>query len=113
MPTIPGHIHWKHQSPGSACHSKYQLAQGKHSASLDDYRTIREKEKVHFPKDILEVGVLLSRYAVLCQTLFQGTGHNNPLVETLWALAASINNLVTFIAERYQQVARIPAVSHL
>ena len=42
-----------------------QLAQGEHSASLDDYRTIREKETVRFPKDIMEVGITLGRYAVL------------------------------------------------
>ena len=90
-----------------------QLAQGKHSASLDDYRTIREKEKVRFPKDILEVGITLSRYAVLCQALFQGTGPVHPLVETLWALTASLNNSVTFIAERYQQLVHVPAVSQI
>ena len=59
-----------------------QIAQGKQSASLADYRTLREKEKIRFPHDIMEVCITLGRYAVLCQALFQGTGEDNPLVST-------------------------------
>lgn len=57
-----------------------QLAQGEHQASLADYRMLREKEKVKFPRDTMEVCITLSRYAVLCQTLFGGTGSPNPAV---------------------------------
>lgn len=90
-----------------------QLAQGEQSASLEDYRTIREKEKVRFPRDIMEVGITLSRFAVLCQALFQGTEPRNPLVESLWHLTAAMHNAVPFISERFQQVARNPAVANV
>ena len=61
-----------------------QLAQGEHTASLSDYRTLREQEKVKFPRDITDVVITLGRFAVLCQTLFQGTGPDNPLVSAMW-----------------------------
>ena len=50
-----------------------QLAQGEHQSNLADYCSIlREKEKVTFPRDIMEVCITINRYAVLCQILFQG-----------------------------------------
>ena len=65
-----------------------QLAQGEHSASLADVRTIREGEKVKFPLNATEVTVTLLRYAVLCQTLFQGAGDDHPFVDALWLFLA-------------------------
>lgn len=53
-------------------------------------------------------------YAVLCQTLFQGAGPSNPLVENLWQLTAAMQkNAVPFIAERFQQVSRTPAIANV
>ena len=60
-----------------------QLAQGEHNATLADIRTIREGEKNKFPLNISEVCITLFRYAVLCQTLFQGAGPKHPFVEAL------------------------------
>ena len=37
-----------------------QLSQGEQSASLTDYRTLRETEKVRFPRDVSEVCITLS-----------------------------------------------------
>ena len=90
-----------------------QLAQGDHNASLEDYQAIREKEKLRFPRDTLEVGITLTRYAVLCQTLFQGPGPTNPFVDCIWKLTAAMQNAVPFISERYQQVARNPSVANI
>ena len=87
-----------------------QLAQGEQSASLADYRTLREKEKIRFPRDIMEVCITIGRYAVLCQALFQGTGEDNPLVATVWRLYAALTNAAPFITERFQQMAGAPAV---
>ncbi|KAI2506961.1 hypothetical protein MHU86_7458 [Fragilaria crotonensis] len=89
-----------------------QLAQGEQSASLADYRTLRDKEKVKFPRDTVEVCITFGRYAVLCacQTLFQGMGPHIPIVEALWHLTAAIQNATPFITEHYQQVTRTPAV---
>ena len=88
-----------------------QLEQGDQNASLTDYRTLREKEKVKFPKDTTEICVTLARYVVLCQTLFQGTGAANPYVESLWQLVANMQNAAPFIAERHQQMVRTPAIT--
>ena len=91
-----------------------QLAQGEHTASLSDYRTLREQEKVKFPRDITDVVITLGQFAVLCQMLFQGTGPDNPLVSTMWKLYVAMNNAVPFIAERYhQQVMMTPSVAHM
>ena len=94
----------------AAASVSHQLAQGEHSASLADYRTIREKEKVRFPRDVTEVSITLHRFAVLCQVLFQGTGGAHPFVEAMWSIAVNIQNLAPFIAERYQGIARLPGV---
>ena len=88
-----------------------QLAQGEQSASLADYRTLREKEKVRFPRDVMEVGITLGRFAVLCQALFQETGEENPLVAALWRLYAAITNAAPFVTERIQQIVGAPAVT--
>ena len=90
-----------------------QLSQGDQNASLADYRTIRNQEKVKFPRNISDTCITLSRYAVLCQTLFQGEGSLNPFVELLWHLCAAMLNAAPYISERYQQVARIPAVANV
>ncbi|KAI2490266.1 hypothetical protein MHU86_24316 [Fragilaria crotonensis] len=65
-----------------------QLAQGEHSASLTDYVTLRANEKIKFPRDVMEVGITLGRFAVICQTLFQGTGPDNPLIAHQPAVAS-------------------------
>ena len=90
-----------------------QLAQGDHHGSLADYVTLRAGEKIKFPRDILEVGITLGRYAVLCQTLFQGTGGDNPLVNALWKLFAMIQNAAPAITDKYMQVAHVPAIANV
>lgn len=87
-----------------------QLAHGDQSVSLADIRTIREKEKLRFPRDVTEVCITLYRFAVLCQVLFQGTGGAHPFVEAMWTLARSVQNMSPFITERYNGVARTPSV---
>ena len=87
-----------------------QLDHGDQAVSLTDYRTIREKEKVKFPRDILDVIITMERYSVLCQTLFQGTGAPNPFVEAMWHITASLKNATPFIAERYQQLTGVPGL---
>lgn len=88
-----------------------QLSQGEQNASLSDYRTIREKEKLRFPRDVMEVGITLTRYAVLCQCLFQGVGMPHPFVEAMWATAAGFQNAAPFITERYHALARHPGIA--
>jgi hypothetical protein len=90
-----------------------QLAQGEHSATLTDYRTLREKEKLKFPRDTLDVCITIGRYAVLCQTLFQGAGPPNPLVEVTWQLVAALQNATPYIVDRFAQVARVPAIANV
>jgi hypothetical protein len=89
----------------------HQLAQGEQNASLSDYRSIREQEKVKFPKDFLEVYITLARYAVLCQCLFQGPGDKHPFVEAMWAIAVSIHGVTPLATDRLHQLARTtPAI---
>lgn len=89
----------------------HQLAQGEQSASLADYRSLREQEKVKFPKDFLEVYITLARYAVLCQGLFQGPGAKHPFVEAMWAVAVAIHAGMPLASERLHQLARLtPAI---
>ena len=90
-----------------------QLSQGDQSATLSDYRTIRDNERLKFPRDMSEVTISLTRYAVLCQCLFQGLGPAHPFVETMWALALNMQNGAPFITERYHHVARSPHVASL
>lgn len=75
------------------------------------YRSIREKEKVKFPRDISEVCITMNRYAILCQCLFQGAGPPHPFVEMLWATAAGFQNSAPFMAERFYAVARHPGLA--
>ena len=88
-----------------------QLALGEHNASLTDYVTLRASEKIKFPRDVMEVGVTLGRYAVVCQALFQGTGPDNPLVNLMWKLFADIQNSAPSITDKFQQIAHQPAVA--
>ncbi|KAI2507488.1 hypothetical protein MHU86_6980 [Fragilaria crotonensis] len=75
----------------AAASIRNQEAQGKESASLANYWTLQGK--VNFPQDTVDkVSVMLGRFAVLCQTLFQGIGLPNPLGEALWQLTAAIQN---------------------
>ena len=90
-----------------------QLAQGDQNATLSDYRTIRNSEKIKFPRDITEVGITLARYAVLCQYLFQGTDPQHPFVNAMWALSMGIQNNAPFISERYHNILRTPAGASL
>jgi hypothetical protein len=91
-----------------------QLSQGDHNATLADYRALRERERVKFPRDITEVCITLGRYAVLCQALLQGTGPPNPAVEVLWSLVVALQNATPFITDRYLQAAALnPTVAHV
>ena len=95
----------------SAASVGHQLSQGEQNANLADYRSIREQEKVKFPKTFLEVYITLARYAVLCQGLFQGAGEKHPFVETIWALAAAVHAVTPLATDRLQQLARLaPAI---
>ena len=62
----------------AAAEIRNQLAQDEHSTSLVDYRMLMKQEKVKFPRDAMDVVISLGRYAVMCQTLFQETGLENP-----------------------------------
>ena len=91
-----------------------QLSQGDQNATLADYRALREREKVKFPRDITEVCITLGRYAVLCQALLQGTGPPNPAVEVLWNLQAALQNAAPFITDRFLQAAALnPTVANV
>ena len=89
----------------------HQLSQGEQNASLSDYRTIREQEKVKFPGNFLEVYITLTRFAVLCQCLFQGAGAKHPFVEAMWATAVSVQNITPFATDRYNQLSRHSAIA--
>ena len=89
-----------------------QLSQGDQNASLTDYQTLRNREKLKFPKDITKVNITLGRYAVLCQTLFQGTGPTNMFVEALWKLYADLHTSAPFITDKFQrEAARTPSIT--
>ncbi|KAI2511659.1 hypothetical protein MHU86_2725 [Fragilaria crotonensis] len=88
-----------------------QLAQGEHTASLTDYKAIRDKEKVKLPRDVAETCITLFRFAVLCQALFQGTGPTHPLVETMWTTAVNLQNLAPAVTDRYQALVGLPGVA--
>lgn len=83
-----------------------QLAQGEQQASLADYRTLRESERLKFPRDVTDVCITLFRYSVLCQCLFQGVGAPHPYVEALWSTAVTLQNIAPFVTERYNDLAR-------
>jgi hypothetical protein len=88
-----------------------QLAQGEQNASLADYRSIRDTEKIKFPREVTEVCITVGCYAVLCQALFQGTGGAHPLVTTMWNLFSALNNAAPFITERYSHIVGAPHVT--
>ena len=90
-----------------------QLAQGDQNASLSDIRTIREGEKLKFPLNASEVSVTLHRYAVLCQTLFQGAGAKQPFVETLWDVATKFKNAEPFVTDKYNELASTRNITSL
>ena len=90
-----------------------QLSQGEQNASLSDYRTIREKEKLKFPRDISEVCITLTRFAVLAQCLFQGAGPKHPFVEAMWSTVAGFKNGAPFITERFHALTRHPGIAAL
>ena len=102
-----------HQQALANASISQQLAQGDQNASLADYRTLREKEKLKFPRDTMDVCITMTRYAILCQTLFQGAGPENPLVAVLWRLVMALQNAAPFIMERYQQMVRTPAMTSI
>lgn len=88
-----------------------QLAQGDQTASLGDYKAIRDTEKVKLPKDVAETCITLCRFAVLCQVLFQGTGPAHPLVDAMWTTALSLQNLAPAVTDRYQSLLGISGVA--
>ena len=88
-----------------------QLAQGEQNASLADYRTLRENERIKFPRDVSEMAITLTRFAVLVQCLFQGSEAPHPLVERMWNLAVTIQNAAPFITERFNALANHPQVT--
>ncbi|KAI2501865.1 hypothetical protein MHU86_12630 [Fragilaria crotonensis] len=100
-----------HYQAVAAADEGNQLARGDQNANLADYRVIREKEKVKFPRDATETAITLCRYAVLTQVLFQGTGARHPFVEAMWATAVGLQNLAPSITERYQSLSRTPGVA--
>ena len=65
------------------------LFQGAQKAGLCDYRTIREKEKLKFPRDISKVCITRTRFAVLSQCLFQGHGLPQLLVKAMRTMVAA------------------------
>lgn len=90
-----------------------QLAQGEQTASLADYKALRDKEKVKLPKDVAETCITLCRFAVLCQVLFQGTGPTHPLVDAMWTTALGLQNIAPAVTDRYQALAGMPGVAQM
>ena len=91
-----------------------QLAQGDQNASLADIRTIREGEKIKFPLNASEVCVTLFRYAVLCETLFQGTtGGKHPFVEALWLVAKALKDVEPFVTDKYNDLASVHPITSI
>lgn len=90
-----------------------QLSYGEQNANLSDIRTIREQERVKFPRDLSEVCITLFRFAVLCQGLFQGVGAPHPFVEAMWIAAAGLQNIAPFVTERIAELAPTPQTSHM
>lgn len=85
-----------------------QLAQGEQSASLTDYRSIREREKVRFPRNMSDVCITLTRFALLCECLFQNTGGTvHPFIEAIWALTAGMQNIAPYATDQFQRCARM------
>lgn len=89
-----------------------QLSQGEQNASLADIRTIRDGEKIKFPQTISEVCITLFRYAVLCQTLFQGVGARHPFVEALWSACVGLQNISPFVTDKYNELSQLQRVTN-
>ena len=102
-----------HQQALANASISQQLTQGDQNANLADYRTLREKEKLKFPRDTMDVCITVTRYAILCQTLFQGAGPENPLVSVLWRLVTALQNAGPFIMERFQHMVRMPSMTSI
>ena len=93
-----------HQEANETASLTQQLDQGVNQATLSDMRTIRDKEKVRFPRDLHQVAVTLQRYAVLTHALLQSdVGPRHPLVRSLWNLAEVFAARLPFLAERHSQ----------
>ena len=91
-----------------------QLAQGDHNASLADIRTIREGEQIKFPLNASEVCVTLFRYAVLCETLFQGTtGAKHPFVEALWFAAKAFKDVEPFVTDTFNDLVSVHPITSI
>lgn len=101
-----------HYQAVAAASVSNQLSQGEQSASLSDYRAIRDNEKIKFPRDVMELSITLHRYAVLCQGLFQGIGPPHPFVEAMWGLASSLQNIAPFVAERFFALRGAPHIGN-
>jgi hypothetical protein len=85
-----------------------QLAQGDTNASLSEIRSIREEgEKIKFPLNATEVCVTLFRYAVLCETLFQGAGDKHPFVESIWRVASGLKDMEPVVTDKYNDLASV------
>jgi hypothetical protein len=55
-----------HYQTVAAADEGNQLSRGDQNANLSDYRMIREKEKVKFPRDVTEATITLCHFVVLC-----------------------------------------------
>ena len=91
----------------------HQLEQGSQNASLADIRSIKDKERIRFPRDLHHVGISLQQYAVLLQCLFQGSGAPHPLVRSVWALADDFRTKLPFLLEAHQNLGRESPESYL
>ena len=79
---------------------------------MADYRSLRENERIKFPRDMNETAITLTRFAVLCQCLFQGSAEApHPLVERMWHLAVAIQNAAPFISERFHELGSHPHIT--
>lgn len=83
-----------------------QLEQGSQNATLADIKSIKERERIRFPRDLHHVGITLQRYAVLLQCLFQGMGAPHPLVRSVWALADDFATKLPFLLDAHQNLSR-------
>jgi hypothetical protein len=68
-----------------------QLEQGSQNASLADIKSIKERERIRFPRDLHHVCITLQRYAVLL---------------TLWALADDFRTKLPFLLDSHQNLSR-------
>ena len=89
-----------------------QLDQGLHNANLVDIQAIKEKEKVRFPSHLHQVGIMLQRYAVLVQALFQGKlAAVHPFVQAFGTWWSSFRTGYHSLRESWGSRQRIPVLS--